>query len=67
VAFGSPAQEAGLDWDQTIIAVQAPIATPSRYWIFVPAFLLLGLLIWAQRRRAGASETPQPRKDARHA
>lgn len=67
VAFDSPAQEAGLDWDQTILAVQAPVATPSRYWIYVPAFLLLGLLVWAQRRRAGPAETSQSGKDARHA
>ncbi|WP_022706876.1 TRAP transporter permease [Paracoccus zeaxanthinifaciens] len=51
VAFGSPAQDAGLDWDQTIMAVRAPADAPSRYWIYIPAFLLLGLVVWAQRRR----------------
>ncbi|WP_282602206.1 TRAP transporter permease [Paracoccus sp. PARArs4] len=51
VAFGSPAQNAGLDWDQTIMAVRAPADAPSRYWIYIPAFLLLGLVVWAQRRR----------------
>ncbi|MDN5568904.1 MAG: DUF3394 domain-containing protein, partial [Paracoccus sp. (in: a-proteobacteria)] len=52
VAFDSPAQEAGLDWDQTIMSVNAPVATPSKYWIYIPAFLLLVLVVWAQRRRA---------------
>ena len=46
VAFGSPAQSAGLDWDQEVLAVQAPTDVPSRYWAYIPAFLLLALLIW---------------------
>jgi TRAP transporter 4TM/12TM fusion protein len=52
VAFDSPAQKAGLDWDQTILSVNAPVAAPSKYWIYIPAFALLMLVIWAQRRRA---------------
>ncbi|MBU2956532.1 TRAP transporter permease [Paracoccus sp. 1_MG-2023] len=64
VAFGSPAADAGLDWDQTIMAVRAPADAPSRYWIYIPAFLLLALVVWAQRRRA----TPlADAKGARHA
>ncbi len=51
VAFDSPAQEAGLDWDQTILSVNAPVEAPSKYWIYIPAFLLLMLVVWAQRRR----------------
>ena len=62
VAFDSPAQEAGLDWDQTILAVRAPAQTPSRYWIYIPAFLLLALVVWAQRRRSAVSP-----KGVRHA
>ncbi|MBM3605737.1 MAG: TRAP transporter fused permease subunit [Alphaproteobacteria bacterium] len=67
VAFDSPAQAAGLDWDQTILSVNAPVATPSRYWIYVSAFVLLALLIWVQRRRAGTVTTARTRKDTRHA
>ena len=52
--FGSPAQRAGFDWDQTITEVLAPLPQPSKYWIFVPAFLLLGGLVLMQRRRAAA-------------
>ncbi|TYP60766.1 TRAP transporter 4TM/12TM fusion protein [Stutzerimonas stutzeri] len=64
VAFDSPAQAAGLDWDQTVLAVNAPAAAPSRYWIYIPAFLLMGLVIWSQRRR---ETRPQPVKGPRHA
>jgi len=50
--FGSPAQRAGFDWDQEITEVLAPLPQPSKYWIFVPAFLLLGGIALLQRRRA---------------
>ncbi len=65
VAFDSPAQEAGLDWDQTILSVNAPVEAPSKYWIYIPAFLLLMLVVWAQRRRLPSG--PSPRKDHAHA
>ncbi|WP_304618868.1 TRAP transporter permease [Paracoccus sediminilitoris] len=65
VAFDSPAQEAGLDWDQTILSVNAPVEAPSKYWIYIPAFLLLMLVVWAQRRRLPSD--PAPRKDHAHA
>ncbi len=51
VGFGSPAAEAGLDWDQTITRVQVPADQPSKYWMFIPAMLLLALVIWMQRGR----------------
>ncbi|MFU8882680.1 MAG: TRAP transporter permease, partial [Rhodobacterales bacterium] len=56
--FGSPAQRAGFDWDQEITQVLAPLPQPSKYWIFVPAFLLLGGIALLQRRRvAGQAVT----------
>ena len=64
LALGAAAQSAGLDWDQTVLAVNAPAAAPSRYWIYIPAFLLMGLVIWSQRRR---ETRPQPVKGPRHA
>lgn len=66
VAFGSPAQSAGLDWDQTILSVEAPVDAPSRYWAYIPAFLLLGGVIWLQRRRL-PSPAPGRAKETRHA
>ena len=52
VGFDSPAQKLGLDWDQEIIKVSLPAATPSKYWMYIPALALLALVVWAQRRRA---------------
>ena len=52
VAFGSPAAEAGFDWDQKIERVMRPVSQPSKYWMFVPALLLLGAVVMLQRGRA---------------
>ncbi|MAS07216.1 MAG: C4-dicarboxylate ABC transporter [Ahrensia sp.] len=52
VAFDSPAQKVGLDWDQEIIRVLKPASPPTKYLMYIPALLLLALVIWAQRRRA---------------
>ena len=59
VAFGSPAAEAGLDWDQEVLLVLKPVDQPSKYWMFVPALLVLALIVFLQRGRASA-----PRKTA---
>ncbi|MFD1344129.1 TRAP transporter permease [Litorisediminicola beolgyonensis] len=52
VAFDSPAQNAGLDWDQEILRVLEPQSQPSKYLMFIPAFLLLALIVWMQKGRA---------------
>jgi hypothetical protein len=31
--------------------VLLPVVVPSKYWMQIPAFLLLGFVIWLQRRR----------------
>jgi len=51
VTFDSAAQAAGLDWDQEVLRVLQPNNQPSKYWMFVPALLLLWLVVWLQRRR----------------
>ena len=59
VAFGSPAQEAGLDWDQEILKVLRPLKQPSKYWMVLPAVFLLALIVWLQRRRgSGGAKAP---------
>ena len=65
VAFDSPAQAAGLDWDQEVVNVLQPTDQPSKYWMFIPALALLGLIVWLQRRRAGG--TARARKPAAYA
>ncbi|GFE64906.1 TRAP transporter permease [Litoreibacter roseus] len=57
VAFGSPAAEAGFDWDQTIEQVLAPAVQPSKYWMFIPALVLLALVVMMQRGRGRPAET----------
>ncbi|MDX1605808.1 MAG: DUF3394 domain-containing protein, partial [Candidatus Competibacterales bacterium] len=61
VAFDSPAQNAGLDWDQTITAVLKPIFQPWKELMYIPALVLLALIIAIQRRRrdtAAGQEMP---------
>jgi len=55
VAFGSPAKDLGLDWDQEIVAVRTPSDAPSKYLAYIPAILVLALLVMVQRRRAAAT------------
>ncbi len=56
VTFASPAQKAGLDWDQEILEVLVPAPQPSKYLMYIPALALLGLIVWVQRRRAAAAD-----------
>ena len=49
--FDSPAQLAGLDFDQKILTVLVPANQPSKFLMFIPALVLLGLIILLQRRR----------------
>ncbi|MCP5364331.1 MAG: TRAP transporter permease [Hyphomicrobiales bacterium] len=51
VAFDSPAQAAGLEWDQKIEAVRSPTGQPPKELMFIPALLLLGVVIVLQRMR----------------
>jgi len=58
VVYDSPAQSAGLDWDQEVLRVLKPMPQPSKYWMFIPALLLLALVVFLQRGRAARA----PRK-----
>jgi TRAP transporter 4TM/12TM fusion protein len=51
VVFGSPAADAGLDWDQEVLRVLKPVPQPSKYLMFLPALLLLGAIVMLQRGR----------------
>ena len=61
VAYGSIASEAGLDWDQEVLRVLRPVYQPSKYLMFIPALLLLAMVVFLQRGRNGAAA---PRKAA---
>ena len=51
VSFGSPAANAGLDWDQEVLRVLKPASQPTKYLMFIPALLLLAAIVFLQRRR----------------
>jgi TRAP transporter 4TM/12TM fusion protein len=51
VGFDSPAQAAGLDFDQVIQTVLAPADQLPKQMMFIPALLVLGLIIVMQRGR----------------
>ena len=62
VAFGSPAQAAGLDFDQHIVTVRIAVPQPPKELMFIPALIVLAgvwLLQWTRRQRAAAA-APQP-------
>ena len=59
VLFDSAAQSAGLDWDQEVLRVLKPVSQPTKYLMFIPALLLLALVVFLQRGRNGrASRQP---------
>ncbi|PWJ21134.1 TRAP transporter permease [Jannaschia seohaensis] len=64
VAFGSVAQDAGLDWDQEVLRVLQPVPAPSKYLMFIPALALLALVVWLQRGRAARTPPPARRETA---
>jgi len=59
VTFGSVAQKAGMDWDQKILKVRAPASQPWKELMYLPALILLGLIIVIQRKRRDVIETGQ--------
>lgn len=55
VAFGSPAAELGLEFDQQILDVRAPTERWPKELIWLPGFALFGLVWLLQRRRRNAA------------
>ena len=51
VRFGSEAAKYGLAAGDEITAVLVPAHRPDRYWLALPALVLLGLIMFLQRRR----------------
>ena len=61
VQFGSQAQKLGIEQGWRITGIEMPADRPVKEWMFVPAFALLGLVVWLQRRRARQEPPPAPR------
>ena len=51
IVFSSPAEKAGLDFDQEIISIEVPSDRLPKQVMIIPAFALLALIGFAQRRR----------------
>ena len=45
------AADAGLEFDQQILKVRAPTDRWMKELIWLPGFMLFGLVVWLQRRR----------------
>ena len=57
-AFDSPAQAAGLDFGQKIVNVLAPNDQPPKELMYIPALLVLGLVVVLQRGRRKPKPAP---------
>jgi hypothetical protein len=56
VGFGSQADRLGLSVNFRITGIEVPVARPMMEWMYVPALLLLALVVALQRRRLRGSE-----------
>jgi hypothetical protein len=60
VGFDSAAQDAGLDFDQVITSVLAPVDQPPKQLMYIPAMVVLVLIVLVQRRRRPVADAPVP-------
>ncbi|MGF1909792.1 TRAP transporter permease [Vibrio kasasachensis] len=51
IGFSSPAEAAGLQFDQQIVDVKIPVERFSKEWMWLPALMLFTLVVAMQRRR----------------
>ena len=59
VEFGSTAQSLGFDFDQEIVAVEAPVDRWAREWMWIPGFAMFALVVLMQRRRRDKEQTAE--------
>ncbi len=52
--FSSPAEDAGIDFNDELQTIFMPMDRPAREWVFVPAGVLLLIVVVLQRRRVKA-------------
>jgi TRAP transporter 4TM/12TM fusion protein len=62
VQFGSRAEKLGLEQGLTVSSIEMPADRPAKEWLFVPALLLLAIVMLAQRARGrrAVSGSPAP-------
>jgi TRAP transporter 4TM/12TM fusion protein len=51
VKFGSQAEKLGIEQSFRITSLEVPADRPAKEWMFLPAFAVLALVVWLQRRR----------------
>jgi len=51
VVFGSTAERQKIDFDFEIVSVEVKSDRPAKQWFYLPALLVLGLIVMLQRRR----------------
>jgi TRAP transporter 4TM/12TM fusion protein len=57
VGFSSPAEKAGIDFDQEVLNIQMPTKRPPKQLMFIPAFALYALVWFRQRGRNNKQKT----------
>jgi hypothetical protein len=57
VALKSAADKAGFEQGFMVTGIEIERARPAKEWLFVPALLVLGVVVGLQRRRAGRQAT----------
>lgn len=51
IAFGGPAEQMGIDFDWIVTGIEVENQRMPKEIFYIPAFLLLALVAWVQRRR----------------
>ena len=54
-SFAQQAEKAGIDFDWEILSLQIPVDQPPKQWMYLPALMLLGMVVFMQRRRRAFS------------
>ncbi|HCZ13766.1 MAG TPA: C4-dicarboxylate ABC transporter [Candidatus Accumulibacter sp.] len=61
VRFGSPAARLGMEQGFRIVSAEVPAERPRKEWMFLPALVVLALVIVLQRARRVREPRPAPR------
>jgi TRAP transporter 4TM/12TM fusion protein len=54
VKFGSQAEKLGIEQSFHITSMEVAADRPAKEWLYLPAFALLAMVVWLQRRRRAA-------------
>jgi len=59
VSLHSPAEKAGFEQGFMVTGIETELPRPAQEWMYIPALLLLGVVVLLQRRRAVADPGPR--------